>query len=109
MNANAFNSLIQKVMSQIPQLKQVQYDASSQLYYVNQALTKLGLPTFNQKPALFSPDPQIENLLPTLTPIELNEELPSKETMSLAHAVANRLGLYDAADTIKYLTHYVRS
>lgn len=89
-------------IKQIPQLKQVQYDVSSQLYYVNKALLALGYEGISTNPALYTPDNQIEQLLPTLTARQVESSLDENQKKYFKYMVANRLGLYDAADCLRF-------
>lgn len=89
-------------IQQIPQLSQVQYDTASQFHYLDKALKALGYESKNLNFELYSPDPQIEKLLPTLTVCEARPELTETEQKFLAYRLANRLGLYDAADALRW-------
>lgn len=91
-------------IKQVPQLKQVQYDTASQFYYLDKALKSLGYESSLEQFELFSPDAQIESLLPTLTsaPCVNSPEIPETAQKYFPYYLANRLGLYDAADALRW-------
>lgn len=90
-------------LSQIPQLSQVQYDTASQLFYVHQALLALGYPGLKTVPTqCYSPDNQVEQVIAKLEKKNLSAGLDEKQLTYFAYAVANRLGMYDAADVLRF-------
>lgn len=84
-------------LNELPQLSQVQYDTSSQLFYVNKALKAFGLQGLKTIPTLFSPDPQAEKVINQIKPHSAITDCPL-----LAYHIAVRLGMYDAADALRF-------